>query len=152
MLEGKVYFRVQSDKIKFIYSEKATKFCKISTNYLIIWLAVHRTNNWWRFRKVLWPSQNIWTLTVCHPFQYHSSTNIFLPIALSISRTASPYAESRWLELWNFYGLLCEVGLKPEIIALGQPKITNHKKKLSCKNAWNSVTKIVLTHCEKKLF
>ena len=29
----------------------------------IIWLAVHRTNNWWRFRKLfLWPSQNIWTL------------------------------------------------------------------------------------------
>ena len=60
---------------------------------------------------------------------------MFLPIALSISRTASPYAESRWLELWNFYGLLCEVGLKPEIIALGQPKIANLKKKLSYKNA-----------------
>ena len=28
----------------------------------IIWLAVWRTNNWWRFRKILWPSQNIWTL------------------------------------------------------------------------------------------
>ena len=71
-------------------------------------------------------------ITVCHPFQYHSSTNIFLPIALSISRTASPYAESRWLELWNFYGLFCEawVGLKPEIIAAGQPKIANLKKKI----------------------
>ena len=71
-------------------------------------------------------------ITVCHPFQKHSSTNIFLPIALSISRTESPYAESRWLELWNFYGLLCEawVGLKPEIIALGQPKIANFKKKI----------------------
>ena len=22
-------------------------------------LAVRRTNNWWRFRKILWPSQNI---------------------------------------------------------------------------------------------
>ena len=42
--------------VKFIYSEKATKFCEISTNYLT---AVHRTNNWWRFRKILWPSQNI---------------------------------------------------------------------------------------------
>ena len=28
----------------------------------IIWLAIHRTNNWWRFREILWPSQNIWTL------------------------------------------------------------------------------------------
>ena len=59
--------------VKFIYSEKATKFCNIS----IISLAVHRTNNWWRFRKNVWPSepsmrnrftkcasQNIWTLTI----------------------------------------------------------------------------------------
>ena len=30
----------------------------------IIWLAVHRTNNWWRFFKTLWPSQIIWTLTM----------------------------------------------------------------------------------------
>ena len=28
----------------------------------IIWLAVHRTNNWWRFHKILWLFQNIWTL------------------------------------------------------------------------------------------
>ena len=28
----------------------------------IIWLAVHRTNDLWRFRKILWPCQNIWTL------------------------------------------------------------------------------------------
>ena len=34
---------------------------------LIIWLAVHRTNNWWRFRKILWPSQNIWTLAPKRP-------------------------------------------------------------------------------------
>ena len=27
----------------------------------IIWLAEHRTNNWWRFCKILWPSQNTWT-------------------------------------------------------------------------------------------
>ena len=63
--------------IKFMFSEKATIFCEISTNYLmsstqdkllveilqnfaksppIIWLAVHRTNNWWIFCKILWPS------------------------------------------------------------------------------------------------
>ena len=45
--------------LNIIYSEKATKFFKISINYF---LAVHRINNWWRFRKILWPSQNIWTL------------------------------------------------------------------------------------------
>ena len=26
------------------------------------WLALHRTKVRWRFRKILWPSQNIWTL------------------------------------------------------------------------------------------
>ena len=25
-------------------------------------MAVHRTYTWWRFRKILWPSQNIWNL------------------------------------------------------------------------------------------
>ena len=30
----------------------------------IIWLALHRTNNWWRFRKILGPSQNIWTFLI----------------------------------------------------------------------------------------
>ena len=31
-----------------------------SPNYF--WLALHRTKVRWRFRKILWPSQNIWTL------------------------------------------------------------------------------------------
>ena len=47
--------------LKFIYSEKATKFCKIFT-LRNIWLALHRTKVRWRFCKILWPSQNIWTL------------------------------------------------------------------------------------------
>ena len=25
-----------------------------------------QSNNWWRFRKILWPSQNIWTLPTLH--------------------------------------------------------------------------------------
>ena len=38
--------------LKFIYSEKAAKFCPM-------WCQ----SNWqWRFRKILRPSQNIWTL------------------------------------------------------------------------------------------
>ena len=28
-----------------------------------------QSNNWWRFRKILWPSQNIWTLS------WHDFTN-----------------------------------------------------------------------------
>ena len=46
-------------QVKFVYSEKVTKFCEIST---VDWSLLHRTNLRWRFRKNLWPSQNIWTL------------------------------------------------------------------------------------------
>ena len=42
--------------IKFIYSEKATKFCEIFTLLLSYVVPVRR------FCKILWPSQNIWTL------------------------------------------------------------------------------------------
>ena len=45
--------------LKFIYSEKATKFCKISTLLLSYVVPVKVR---WRFRKMLWPSQNIRTL------------------------------------------------------------------------------------------
>ena len=31
---------------------------------LYFWLALLRTKRRWRFRKILWPSQNIWTLTI----------------------------------------------------------------------------------------
>ena len=42
---------------KFIYSEKTTKLCEIST-LLLSYLSKVR----WRFCKILWPSQNIWIL------------------------------------------------------------------------------------------
>ena len=41
--------------VKFIYSEKATNFCKISTVDLSYIVNLH-----WRFCKILWPSQNIY--------------------------------------------------------------------------------------------
>ena len=44
-------------KLKFTYSEKATTFCEISTNICPMY-----SNDCWRFCKLLWPSQNIWTL------------------------------------------------------------------------------------------
>ena len=43
------------------------------------WLALHRTKVRWRFRKILWPSQNIWTLTKAKSFQeakFHKSQNV----------------------------------------------------------------------------
>ena len=75
---------------KFIYSEKASKFCEIS-NALQIWLALHGTNLQWRFPKILWPSQNIWSLP-CSPNPITNSKNyksqslrIFSPIRTSIT-------------------------------------------------------------------
>ena len=31
---------------------------------ILFWIALHRTKVRWRFRKILWPSQNIWTLYI----------------------------------------------------------------------------------------
>ena len=45
--------------IKFIYSEKATKICEIST---LLCLQVLQTKVRWRFRNILWPSRNVRTL------------------------------------------------------------------------------------------
>jgi hypothetical protein len=42
--------------LKFIHSEKATKFCEIFPSLLT---TVHRVKALWRFRKILWSSQNI---------------------------------------------------------------------------------------------
>ena len=47
--------------VKFIYSEKATKFWK-SSPYFWLALALHRTKVGWRFRKILLPFQDLWTL------------------------------------------------------------------------------------------
>ena len=48
--------------LKFIYnSEKATKFCETST---LFWLYVVPVKISWRFHKILWPSQNIWTIKI----------------------------------------------------------------------------------------
>ena len=55
--------QLKKKDIKFICSEKATKFCEIPTNWFICPMYC-QSNNWWRFLKILWPSQNIWTLTV----------------------------------------------------------------------------------------
>ena len=49
-------------KLKFIYSEKATKVCEIFTLSLSY---VLQSKIRWRFRKILWHSQNIWTITNC---------------------------------------------------------------------------------------
>ena len=40
--------------LKFVYSEKATKFCEISSYFCLLYI---QTKVMWRFRKILWPSQ-----------------------------------------------------------------------------------------------
>ena len=49
--------------LKFINSEKATKFCEIFLLLLTIWLQYIQSKVRGTFRKILWPSQNIWTLS-----------------------------------------------------------------------------------------
>ena len=45
--------------VKFLYSEKATHFCEIFPLLLSCVVPVRG-----RFHKILWPSQNIWTLSI----------------------------------------------------------------------------------------
>ena len=62
-----------------------------------IWLALYRKKVWWRFCKILWPSQNIWTLKnnfatsewvwlIVHRF-FHSAKN--LDLAWKLARLAN---------------------------------------------------------------
>ena len=78
--------------LKFIYSEKTTKFCEIFT--LLLTGTIHRTKVKWIFRKTLWPSQNIWTLNeyLAHP-ETNSETTFF-----SSGHTAS--SKSKLRKLW----------------------------------------------------
>ena len=66
--------------LKFIYSEKSTNFCEIFPLLLTVCTVVKRG----RFRKILWPSQNIWILYLNLPQEVRSFgiatiTGIFLP-------------------------------------------------------------------------
>ena len=46
-----------------MYFEKATKFCEIFNVDLTV-TNIRKTNIRWRFHKILWPSQNIWTFRI----------------------------------------------------------------------------------------
>ena len=62
--ESKLYIpstiNLKEAALKFIYSEKATKFCEIF-NLLLTTDIESKVR--WKFRKILWPSKNTWTLT-----------------------------------------------------------------------------------------
>ena len=54
--------------IKFIYSKKPKNFAKSSPYF---WLQYIQSKVRGRFRKILWPSQNIWTLKVSRNAQFN---------------------------------------------------------------------------------
>ena len=52
-----------ADSVKIKWKVKVgTQFCHFAKSSPYLWLELHRTKVRWRFRKFLWPSQNIWTL------------------------------------------------------------------------------------------
>ena len=57
----KIWKKSSSENLtsKFVYSEKATKFCKICT---LLLSTVHTDKSKVEICQILWPSQNIWTL------------------------------------------------------------------------------------------
>ena len=59
------------------------------------WLALYRTNVRWRFRKILWPSQNIWTL-IC-------SKNKNAPLSIISTYCFSTYLSTQWYSTPTMY-------------------------------------------------
>ena len=94
----------QSNHKKYKYSEKFAK----SSPYF--WLALHsRTKLRWRFCKILWPSQNIWTLKTFKIFETLSSSpmpssidllsiNILAKASKYLSRYSKEFESDRNLE------------------------------------------------------
>ena len=60
MLQSDICWPLRLVSIKVLIFWDGQK--KITKPPPINWLTLHRTNNWWRFCKILWLSQNIWTL------------------------------------------------------------------------------------------
>ena len=52
--------------LKFRYSEKPQNFAKFPSN---ICLMCCQSNNWGRFCKILWTSQNVWSFHMCNQGQ-----------------------------------------------------------------------------------
>ena len=57
---------LQKSKLSALSSSEGSYILRRPENFAksspYFWLALHRTKVRWRFRKILWPSQNIWTL------------------------------------------------------------------------------------------
>ena len=122
--------------VKFIFSEKATKFYKISTVNLTV-TTLHRTNLRWRFRKKLWPFQNIWTLPnvlwLSFDLSWNWNLHIFIQVLLPFGKNCKRSMARRGsIKMWRgasvqFY---LEVQLKPwdfsNVIILISPDLIPH--------------------------
>ena len=70
-----------------------------------------QSNNWWRFPKILWPSQNIWTLaaieSICFKGRSRFVASIISRVFWLIQKAASsPRCKLSFksgLESWNFH-------------------------------------------------
>ena len=100
---------------------RVINFCKESLSVISLWL-LHRTNLRWRFRKILWPSQNIWTLITLL-----KSPELCLKSLKSLFAQPTTYGHFKEL---NSFG----------------------SKHLKLQEYWYFVTKIVLIYGVKKLF
>ena len=76
------------------------------------WLALHRTKVRWRFRKILWPSQNIWTLyrslkpNVCRSDQGNSLVQILIWVCITFVFDIHKWVKSDsapWKSHCNFF-------------------------------------------------
>ena len=91
--------------LKFIYLRRPQNFEKSPPNF---WLALHRTKVRWRFSKILWPSQNIWTLWYQSLFTYpqpsHSPGIIVdaSPWRKSMNISKSVICVCSWSTSWLF--------------------------------------------------
>ena len=53
---------VLSQSASYLHQDDIRLFLRFTESPPIICPMYCQSNNWWRFRKILWPSRNIWTL------------------------------------------------------------------------------------------
>ena len=101
MARRRITKKVPLGLLKFIYSEKPIRFCEILPYF---WLALHRTKVRWRFRKILWSSQNIWTLNR-NTNKWFEKNGLF-PRSTQENKTKGKKNGSKWRQTQEKYFLV----------------------------------------------
>ena len=70
-----------------------------------------QSNNWWRFRKILWPSQNIWTLSLELPSyaQIQNLSNCLRYKSVSMI-TISQFSRIFQMDFWRVFAVWSHCG------------------------------------------